>query len=99
MTETSNLTVGLPSATAVPAVATPAVAARPAETPSRAAEWPAEARVAHGLAMVYGGKATFPSLTVRESLRAGAYPFHRNRARTETAIGNALVRFPALSTV
>ena len=59
--------------------------------------WPAEARVAHGLAMVYGGKATFPSLTVRESLRAGAYPFHRNRARTETAIGNALVRFPALA--
>ena len=58
--------------------------------------WTAEARVRAGLTMVYGGKATFPSLTVRESLRTGAYAFHRDRARVSRSIERAIARLPAL---
>src|SRR5205085_11230498 len=59
--------------------------------------WSAEARVRRGLSMVYGGKATFPSLSVGENLRAGAYAFHRDRARVAGAVDGALDRFPALA--
>jgi ABC-type branched-subunit amino acid transport system ATPase component len=58
--------------------------------------WTPAARVARGLVLVAGGKATFPTLTVRENLRIGAYGFRRNRALVDERVEAALVPFPAL---
>jgi branched-chain amino acid transport system ATP-binding protein len=58
--------------------------------------WTPAARVARGLVLVAGGKATFPTLTVRENLRIGAYGFRRNRALVDARVEEALEPFPAL---
>ncbi len=58
---------------------------------------PAQARVRRGMAMVPGGHATFPSLTVEESLRVGTWPFRRDRGRADRAVAEALARFPKLA--
>jgi ABC-type branched-subunit amino acid transport system ATPase component len=55
-----------------------------------------EKRVAQGMAMVPGGRGTFPSLTVLESLRTGAYLFRHQRRRVEAALEDAFARFPIL---
>ena len=55
-----------------------------------------EQRVARGLTLVEGGRATFPSLTVRENLRLGAWRFLRDTERTEAGIEAAVDLFPAL---
>jgi ABC-type branched-subunit amino acid transport system ATPase component len=56
-----------------------------------------ECRVGLGMVMVAGGRATFPSLTVEESLRVGAWPFRHDRARVGQAVDAALNRFPLLA--
>lgn len=56
-----------------------------------------EARVGLGLVMVPGGRATFPSLTVDESLRIGTWPFRHDRRRVDQAMAAALARFPRLA--
>jgi ABC-type branched-subunit amino acid transport system ATPase component len=57
---------------------------------------PPERRVAMGMVMVPGGRATFPSLSVYESLSIGAYRFLRDRALTRRRVDEALDLFPAL---
>jgi len=53
-------------------------------------------RVARGITLVEGGRATFPSLTVAENLRLGAYPFLRQRQRVDDRIDAVLDLFPQL---
>ena len=53
-------------------------------------------RVALGMTLVEGGRATFPSLTVAENIRLGAYPFLRDRRRVETQMAEVLDVFPQL---
>ena len=53
-------------------------------------------RVALGITLVEGGRATFPSLTVADNLRMGAYPFLRQRARVEARLEAVLDLFPQL---
>jgi ABC-type branched-subunit amino acid transport system ATPase component len=54
-------------------------------------------RVDRGLVMVPGGRGTFPTLTVAESLRVGTYRYRRDRRRADAAIAAALDRFPRLA--
>jgi len=56
----------------------------------------ASERVKLGLVQVNGGKSTFPSLTVRESLRIGAYTFIRDEARIRERIDEVVALFPIL---
>ncbi|HMK99518.1 MAG TPA: ATP-binding protein [Acidimicrobiales bacterium] len=49
-----------------------------------------------GAALMVGGKMTFPTLSVRENLRVGVYSFHRERARTASALDEAMGMFPEL---
>jgi ABC-type branched-subunit amino acid transport system ATPase component len=56
-----------------------------------------EARVGLGMMAVPGGRATFPSLTVEESLRIGNWPFRHDRRRAERALTASLARFPQLA--
>jgi len=56
-----------------------------------------EGRVRRGMVLVAGGRATFPSLTVEESLRVGTWPFRRDRARVQQAVDGALTLFPILA--
>jgi ABC-type branched-subunit amino acid transport system ATPase component len=49
-----------------------------------------------GVAMLPGGKATFPSLTVLENLRVGAHTLRRPRLRQRNAIDEVLTTFPRL---
>ncbi|HVV34973.1 MAG TPA: ABC transporter ATP-binding protein [Acidimicrobiales bacterium] len=58
--------------------------------------WSPARRVERGLTLVVGGRATFPTLTVRENLRLGAYGFRRDRALVEARLQSALAPFPAL---
>jgi branched-chain amino acid transport system ATP-binding protein len=53
-------------------------------------------RVARGMTLVEGGRATFPSLTVAENLRIGAYPFIGDRDRVRRGVDAALDLFPSL---
>ena len=53
-------------------------------------------RVGLGVTLVEGGRATFPSLTVAENLRMGAYPFLRQRPRVEARLDAVLELFPQL---
>jgi len=53
-------------------------------------------RVAAGLVQVPGGRATFPSLTVEENLRAGAWTFRRRRALVAERLAEVLDLFPEL---
>jgi ABC-type branched-subunit amino acid transport system ATPase component len=56
----------------------------------------AQERVRRGIVQVAGGKATFPSLTVLENLRLGAYQFLRRKAVVEERLEDAFTRFPRL---
>jgi branched-chain amino acid transport system ATP-binding protein len=56
------------------------------------------ARVELGLSLVEGGRATFPSLTVEENLRMGAYPFLGDRPRVDERLAAVLDVFPQLRT-
>ena len=56
----------------------------------------AEDRVTEGLVQVPGGKAIFPTLTVRENLLAGAYSFIWDQERVAARIGEVLALFPRL---
>ncbi|MFL6239829.1 MAG: ABC transporter ATP-binding protein [Actinomycetes bacterium] len=53
-------------------------------------------RLALGMVHVAGGRATFPSLTVLENLRLGAYPFIRERHLVATRLDGVLALFPQL---
>jgi branched-chain amino acid transport system ATP-binding protein len=53
-------------------------------------------RVALGLTLIEGGRAIFPSLTVAENLRMGAYPFLRQRRRVDDRMDAVLDVFPQL---
>jgi branched-chain amino acid transport system ATP-binding protein len=55
-----------------------------------------EDRVGRGLVLVAGGRATFPSLSVEESVRIGTYTFRHDRSRVEEAVATALAPFPRL---
>jgi ABC-type branched-subunit amino acid transport system ATPase component len=57
---------------------------------------PAAARARAGMVQIAGGRATFPSLTVLENLRVGAYPFIRDRRRVAARLDDVLDRFPVL---
>ena len=59
---------------------------------------PANERVKLGLVQVNGGRATFPSLSVRDNLRMGAYTFIRERDTIEQRIAEVLELFPDLRT-
>jgi len=55
-----------------------------------------EERVERGISMVAGGRATFPSLTVEENLRIGAYPIRRDRSTVDERLERVLDLFPRL---
>lgn len=59
-------------------------------------EEPAEKRIRRGLALVQGGAAVFPSLTVAENLDAGAYAALGGRSAVEERREQALDLFPKL---
>jgi ABC-type branched-subunit amino acid transport system ATPase component/sugar phosphate permease len=50
-----------------------------------------------GVALLVGGKMTFPGLTVRDNLRIGEHTFRREKARATAAIDEALDVFPELA--
>jgi ABC-type branched-subunit amino acid transport system ATPase component len=58
--------------------------------------WSTDKRVSAGLVQVPGGRATFPSLTVEENLRAGAWTFRRKRALVAERLDAMLDLFPEL---
>jgi ABC-type branched-subunit amino acid transport system ATPase component/sugar phosphate permease len=49
-----------------------------------------------GVALLVGGKMTFPGLTVRDNLRIGGHTMRRDRARTAAALAEAMEVFPEL---
>jgi ABC-type branched-subunit amino acid transport system ATPase component len=57
---------------------------------------PAERLVRQGLALIVGGRAIFPDLTVRENLDIQAIPLHRQRATVRARMAEVLDTFPAL---
>jgi ABC-type branched-subunit amino acid transport system ATPase component len=57
---------------------------------------PAERLVRQGLALISGGHAVFPDLTVRENLDIQAIPIHKQRATVRARMGEVLDTFPAL---
>ena len=58
----------------------------------------AEDRVGLGLVQVSGGRAIFPSLTVRDNLRIGAYRFLSDSSTVDARMGEVLDLFPGLRT-
>ena len=50
-----------------------------------------------GVAMLPGGKTTFPSLTVAENLRLAAHTLRRDPARVRSAIDEVFATFPGLA--
>jgi ABC-type branched-subunit amino acid transport system ATPase component/sugar phosphate permease len=50
-----------------------------------------------GVAMLPGGRTTFPGLTVAENLRVGAHTLRAERARASRAIDEVFETFPALA--
>ena len=48
------------------------------------------------VALLVGGKMTFPGLTVRENLRVGEYSFRREGPRSRVAFDEAVATFPEL---
>ena len=51
-----------------------------------------------GVALLVGGKMTFPGLTVRDNLRVGGHILRRDRARAAAALDEAMDAFPELET-
>jgi ABC-type branched-subunit amino acid transport system ATPase component/sugar phosphate permease len=49
-----------------------------------------------GVALLVGGKMTFPGLSVRDNLRIGGHTLRRDRARATSALEEALEAFPPL---
>jgi ABC-type branched-subunit amino acid transport system ATPase component len=49
------------------------------------------------VALLVGGKMTFPGLTVRDNLRIGAHSLRRQGLRARSALDEAIDRFPELS--
>ena len=49
-----------------------------------------------GVALLVGGKMTFPGLTVRDNLRIGGHTLRRDRARAAAALAEAMDAFPEL---
>src|SRR3546814_860264 len=54
-------------------------------------------RVAAGLVQLSGGQAVFPTLTVEENLRVGAYPFLRDQVRVARRTAAVLELFPEVA--
>ena len=52
--------------------------------------------IEEGVALLVGGKMTFPGLSVRDNLRVGGHTMRRDRARSAGALEEALHAFPAL---
>jgi ABC-type branched-subunit amino acid transport system ATPase component/sugar phosphate permease len=50
-----------------------------------------------GVALLVGGKMTFPGLTVRDNLRIGGHSIRREKARTAAALDEAMEVFPELA--
>jgi ABC-type branched-subunit amino acid transport system ATPase component len=50
-----------------------------------------------GVALLVGGKMTFPGLSVRDNLRIGGHTLRRDRARSARALDEALEAFPELA--
>jgi ABC-type branched-subunit amino acid transport system ATPase component/sugar phosphate permease len=50
-----------------------------------------------GVALLVGGKMTFPGLTVRDNLRIGEHSFRRERTRASRALAEAMDVFPELA--
>ncbi|HEY3703260.1 MAG TPA: ATP-binding cassette domain-containing protein, partial [Acidimicrobiales bacterium] len=57
---------------------------------------PAERLVGRGLALISGGHAVFPDLTVRENLDIQALPIHRDRKAVRARTAQVLDTFPVL---
>lgn len=57
---------------------------------------PAENRVARGMTLVEGGRATFSSLSVLDNLRLGAYTFRTRRALVQERLDEVISVFPQL---
>jgi ABC-type branched-subunit amino acid transport system ATPase component len=57
---------------------------------------PAERLVGRGLALIPGGRAVFPDLTVRENLDIQAIPIHRDRKTLRSRMAAVLDTFPVL---
>jgi branched-chain amino acid transport system ATP-binding protein len=57
---------------------------------------PAERRIRRGLALVQGGAAVFPALTVAENLRAGCFSVDRGDRDADNRRDAALALFPVL---
>ncbi len=50
-----------------------------------------------GLVQVPGGRATFPSLTIDETLRVAAWPFRNDTTRVDAGIERVFAAFPVLA--
>src|SRR5258708_28674775 len=57
---------------------------------------PPEQRARLGITLMSGGRATFPSLSVRENLWLGAYPFASHKGLVDERLAEVLHLFPAL---
>ncbi len=51
-----------------------------------------------GVALLVGGRMTFPGMTVRDNLKVGAYTLREHRTRSRSALDVAVERFPELAT-
>jgi ABC-type branched-subunit amino acid transport system ATPase component/sugar phosphate permease len=49
-----------------------------------------------GVALLVGGKMTFPGLSVRDNLRIGGHTLRKDRAKSTAAMAEAMEAFPAL---
>jgi ABC-type branched-subunit amino acid transport system ATPase component/sugar phosphate permease len=49
-----------------------------------------------GVALLVGGKMTFPGLSVRDNLKVGGFTFRRDGRRSKAALAEALAAFPEL---
>lgn len=58
---------------------------------------PPEQRARLGITLMAGGRATFPSLTLKDNLWLGAYPFADHKALVEERLAEVLEVFPALA--
>jgi ABC-type branched-subunit amino acid transport system ATPase component/sugar phosphate permease len=57
----------------------------------------AEQVITQGVALLLGGKMTFPGLSVKDNLRVGEYSFRRDSHRARVAFNEAVEMFPELA--